>query len=115
MREGVGGPCSRDFFPSPLNFRRSPFTDNYLNTPFVKPYLLHFENVRSRYASTFCNSLTPFKMPFKTTIKAQSEPGLIIRTYSGQEQLSKDEIKVCRAATGCNQDQLIDHFPGWRG
>lgn len=37
------------------------------------------------------------------TIKMRSEPKLIIRSYSGQEQLSKEEIKVFQPAEVSHQ------------
>lgn len=38
-------------------------------------------------------------MRLTTATKIQSERKLIVRSYSGQEQLSKEEIKVFCAAT----------------
>lgn len=49
-----------------------------------------------------------------TTIKVRTEePDLIFRTYSGQEQLSKEEIKVFHAAITAVHCQLANPFPGW--
>lgn len=89
VREGVGGLCSRDFFP--VDSRHSPSA--ILQQPYTSFHIPQSNTTKiTMFAPGMCELIRAFYCP-------SNDPPANSWSPTGQEQLSKEEIKVLSITT----------------